>query len=86
MNFAMAFNYQKPSRKGPYCENRHSDCHNFTLMRFILLSYKQQTDRYISPTQPIRVETQNADLQAIIIAGSDFCLVTKLNSVVLVHT
>jgi len=46
----------------PFCENRLSDCHTFTVRRFILLSFKHQTNKtncYFSWTQPMTVDTQN---------------------------
>ena len=50
------------SSKRLLCEKCLSDCHTFTVRRFILLSFKHQTNKtnlYISPTQPMTVETQN---------------------------
>ena len=51
------FNKQLSSIR-PFCENRLSDCNTFTVRRFIVLSFKHQTNnpnRYISPIQPMRV-------------------------------
>jgi len=60
MKFAVTGFHQNLSSKRPFCENRLSDCHHFIVMRFILLSFKYQTNktnRYISRTQPMTVET-----------------------------
>ena len=48
------------SSNRPFCDNRLSHCHTFIVRGIILLSFKYQTNnRYISRTQPMRVETQN---------------------------
>ena len=40
----------------------------------VLWTSNQQTNRYISPTQPIIVETQNVERQETVKSGSDFSL------------
>jgi len=45
MQFAKAVLYQKLSNKRPFCANPLSDCHAFTVRRFIVLSFKHQTNK-----------------------------------------
>ena len=55
MKFGILLFYGKLSNKRPFYENRLPDCHTFTVMQFILLSFKHQTNK---PTA-ISVNTTN---------------------------
>ena len=50
MQFAIAVLYEKLSNKCPFYEIRISDSHTFTVSRFILLSFKHQTNKTVSVT------------------------------------
>jgi len=71
--------YENLSNNRPFCENRLSDCHTFTVRRFILLSFKHQTNK------PTAISVQHnqwqykhktSELQTTVTAGSVLTHVT----------
>ena len=73
MKFSIALFYEKLSSKRLFCENRLSDCHTLVIRRFIVLSFKHQTNKtycYISRSQPMKLEIQTLNLSAAVTADS----------------
>ena len=63
MKFSKAVLYQKPSSKRPLCANRLSNCHTFTVRRFILLPFKHQTNKPTAISAQHNNDSTNTKLQ-----------------------
>jgi hypothetical protein len=79
MELGLAVLFKEPLSKRPFCENRLSNCHTFTVRPFILLSFKHQTNK------PTAISTEHnqwqqkhktSELQTTVTAGSDLSIVT----------
>jgi len=74
MKFSTAAQHEKLSSKRRFCANRPSDCHTFTVRRFILFSFKHQTNKPTAITEEHNQWKQKhkiSELQSTVIAGSD---------------